>query len=325
MLPPTQAEPELAEVLEQARSHWGLEGECRFLRHGANFAYLALRAGAPVVLRLTDHAHRPPADTEAELQWLVVLRREGVRATVPLVSHDGRWLEIVRQGSRFFSAVLFEHVEGESLSSASLTESFAAEWGRYLSRLHRLAQRHGTAIRRADFFDDINFLTAERGVEISTQLLLAERFRGSAKWLRERLRTPHTYGLGHGDLHPGNFFMSASGMVAFDFDDACPMPLAVDLAAPLVSIRRLSAGTPHVRVCEEAFLRGYRSEHRVAPELFVELERVIDFRLLYVYFWIVGRRAANTEAATDEFLRRAEEFCLNEFISLGLARARPLL
>lgn len=285
------------EQLEAAKAAWGMSGDLVFVRRVENFVYEGRREDRPVILRLTHPDHRARHEIEAELDWMDHLAQGGLRLARPVPSRRGLYaetLEGVKDGPIFFAAV-FEKIPGRTLSGADeFTDPMLRTWGRYLGRMHALTRTYVPGphlIPRRDWDRDDGLLVARRGLDPADGAP-HDRFLELLEWLGTLPREPGAFGLVHGDLHHGNFFVEEGEITAFDFDDSCHHWNAYDLMVPFFTNLGVleDEGRPDdLPAMLAPFLEGYRSAYPLDPEWEARLPAFLDFRTALLYHWIKVR------------------------------------
>lgn len=186
----------------------------------------------PAILKVMHPDHRTPAQVQAEVDWLLALRSDGIPVAAPLPSRDGAWL--VSEGEPPRIAVAYARTPGRHLAPDEWTPELVRAHGRLLGQLQAHARSWTPpGPRRARWLDhrplerapealpdDGSFLAAV--AEVSA--CVAERVPQGAGDL----------GLIHADLHAWNVLVDEDGsLTAIDFDDAVIGPYLYDLVIPL--------------------------------------------------------------------------------------------
>jgi amicoumacin kinase len=101
-----------------------------------------------------------------------------------------------------------------------------------------------------------------------------------------------SYGLVHGDLHHGNFFVEESKITAFDFDDCCHHWFAYDLAVPWFTLcgefRPLGVAFNEDQLFG-IFLDGYAKTHTLSDRWIGRIGTFMAYRTALLYHWFKTR------------------------------------
>jgi len=206
-----------------------------------NVVYEYERDGQPLILRISYRPDRPPEQIEAELDFVNYLAEHGAGVSRPILSCNGRLLEmLVAEGVRFI-AVSFVKGKGMRVPDngyryrpGAPIEEYFQNWGRMLGRMHALAKRYrpaSAALRRPDWFQTDRFVNVEQRVPERLP-----RVREKLNQLMVQLRAlpvdGDAYGLVHGDFNDGNFTVDydTGEITVFDFDDCCYFWFMYELA-----------------------------------------------------------------------------------------------
>jgi amicoumacin kinase len=205
-----------------------------------------------------------------ELEFVEYLAARGVPVARPVASRGGKLVETIPVGAEeCFLVDCFEKAPGfmyPDEDEVLFPEEVLAEWGRTAARMHRLAagflpSRPGRRRPSWDGDDLLDFealLPPEEG-------LARRRYAELIAALRSLPRDEGRYGLVHGDLHHGNFFVEGGKLIVFDFD-ACRYSwflaetcLALDNCLPPTSFGEEARRDYALRFLR-FYLRGYREE-----------------------------------------------------------------
>ncbi|WP_026011232.1 phosphotransferase [Paenibacillus sp. OSY-SE] len=134
---------------EKTMERWEHDpGSLYYVRSSANSVFSFTRQGVRRYLRFNDECERIRASIEAEMDVLLYLREQSIRAGQPVKSRNGRYVEEVPTQWGTFHATVFEAVEGNQIDDEQLTEEQFVAWGRGLGRLHHIfKQRHRSAVQ----------------------------------------------------------------------------------------------------------------------------------------------------------------------------------
>lgn len=241
------------------------------------------------VLRLTHRTRRELREIMAEAEFVHFLKGQGASVCGVILSINGRVAEEV---AGEFTAVLFEKATGHLPVYEEWNHEFFYNWGKMTGQFHRLTQSYqpNPEFKRHQWYEDALFqvekwIPAEQ-TEVHRQ----------ARELFDRLnRLPMTadgYGLVHGDLHAGNFFVEEEGtLTAFDFDDCCYAWYPFDIAFLMYPVlTKLSRPPGHVegeadvvRTFLTHFMAGYRTENELDNSWWQTMPDFLKLRRLQLY------------------------------------------
>jgi Ser/Thr protein kinase RdoA (MazF antagonist) len=288
---------------------------------GGHFAdvYAFEKDGVEYVLRVI-----PPNDeidaraAESILEWMGHLAERGAAVTRPVRSEGRAYIEVIEDGSGTYVATVCEKASGvlaEKLPADAWTDALIEELGRTTGRMHAIARAYhppDDSLRRpawdeiGNCFHPVESLDAsEAGVRARLEDVMGR--------VNELPRTEEDYGLIHGDLHGGNFFVDTeSGTITvFDFDDCCYGWFAMDIAMALFDtlvVYPRSDEPASARRFMRAYLAGYNRERRLSH---FWVERIPDFlKLLEIGVYTMVYRQydpSDTESWVGKFMSNRGE------------------
>jgi Ser/Thr protein kinase RdoA (MazF antagonist) len=208
---------------------------------GQNLVFFYERTAVEYVLRVSFRDDRVPDQILAELDFVNYLYEHGVRVSRPIVSREGRFMEILQSDDHRFAVVSFERARGHRLPDRGyqyregvLIDEYFHNWGRLLGQMHRLAQQYtpnSPARTRPELLDVLANHSIPTYLPPSFDKV-RERFEALHATVSMLPKSSDVYGLIHADFSDGNFCVDyANGdITAFDFDDAAYCWFMYDLA-----------------------------------------------------------------------------------------------
>lgn len=276
-----------SEVARQAGDFWG--GRLTApepIRAVQNYVFSLACAGRPAILRLTHESHRQVEEVEAELRWLLDLKKRGLPVAAPFLSRRNHLTEMIPSAHGRFVVSCFERLEGGApdpdtpelwgegmferlgtLTAHLHQASYEAGWTQ--AHLPRRTWREESVAQNFHFYVPVG----EKAVH--------ERFDHVLAQLDALPRTRDAYGLIHADLNHANFLLTPSGLSLFDFDDSCYCWFAYDLIVPIFHLP--AANEEMAQAAFRSLLRGYESVRRFNPAWRRWLSLLLQWRDLLIY------------------------------------------
>lgn len=225
------------DILNQAASLFETDKDTfKLLGDFENYVYEVTKGGSSYVFRFAHSSHRSREQVEAELDWILFLKRKGVEVAAPVLSAHGRLLECLPVPEGEFIVSLFEKAQGYSIrvdDDLQFHESLFSRWGEMIGKMHDSTRTYTPSdgvSKRMDWQEE----------ELGAALRIAQKepfLLHKVEKLLKQIRTlpvnGNVYGLIHADVHSGNFFFDGKSMTIFDFDDCCYHWFINDLAIPL--------------------------------------------------------------------------------------------
>jgi Ser/Thr protein kinase RdoA (MazF antagonist) len=251
-------------LLQFTVSSYGLkkDSDIAFLKRGFNDTYLIRAGESRYVLRVYKHGWRKLPDIEGELEWLLLLRAEGIGVSYPLPDQKGHYIQKMEapEGRRY--AVLFSFAEGKALKKLVPEQAFLL--GKASAKLH-LATKNLQIATAQNYGVSSQF---EHTLEVLEPILV--HYPSALRYLQElqqsfvnEFTNVHQYlakGICHGDLQAENFrITSQNQFIFFDFDFFGKGYLAYDIGVFMWYDHKNKP--PRVR---EAFVKGYETERALS-------------------------------------------------------------
>jgi Ser/Thr protein kinase RdoA (MazF antagonist) len=277
-------------ALSRCIDHWGLVPEkTELIRDGINHVFGAVSvAGAPVIIRISDGAIRPPGELLGELRWLDHLIRHGCTVTTPIPSRRGELLETIDVDEDTMHVCCFKRFAGRELhpaTDAQWNDSLFLKLGGEIGRIHRASDelRLPDDQNRKPWYDG-EFMKLPDPLSSGFNQRVIEAMRAFLNELRRRPTPRRQYGLVHRDLHAGNFLVEKGKVEIIDFDLGCYGWRTMDFAVLLFShyyypsLRVPSASRELAGHVLAMVVQGYLEEYRLDHE---QLDTVGDMILLH--------------------------------------------
>lgn len=299
-------------------------GAGHLLNHSENQTFrIDTPNGGRYSLRVHRRGYQSAGSIEAELTWLMALRRgTAVPVPEPLPGHNGQLLQSFRTpDGEPYLAVLFHFIAGqEPLPSDNLAGLFGTLGG-YAATLHQQAMNwkpppgFQRQVWQASTILDADGLWGDwrvaPGVDASIRPVLDQL----EAVLRQRLgdygTVPDRFGLIHADMRLGNLLVDGERVTLIDFDDCGFCWFTYDFAAA-ISFHETSPTIPALRA---AWLDGYRRIRSLTEEDIASLDTMVMLRRMALLAWIGSHAetglarthmtgfAAGTAALAERYLR----------------------
>jgi amicoumacin kinase len=251
------------------------------------------RDGQAYIIKFVPTESDRVALARARWRFAHYLARNGVAVVRPVLSHNGKLVQVVEDEAKLYVVFCYEKAPGDHAKwdrGTAANDRLFEAWGQVMGRMHTLTKH----------YDD--------GSEIGGWRQEHAFFAGwckddavRARWLElgEHLKTlprdVDSYGLIHNDLHPQNFVVTDRGdrpqITVIDFEVCNHHWFACDIATALYPIAvcwvRLSdGGVTHLEFAQRAydhFMIGYRRENQLDDAWLARLPQFLSYRRMLLH------------------------------------------
>lgn len=288
------------QLLKEITDSIGLNNHnIKLITYSQNFVYDVSDGINSKILRITSDKHRTRDQILAELQWIDLLKANGIHACAAIKTNGKSQIISFESPTDTLHCVLFERAKGIPISSEMLNENLYYLHGALIGKIHKVTRKCPIEISNNRFrwsnnrlytSDILEFLPdniKEKISEISKELIsIAEQLP----------QTTETYRLIHFDLHYDNFYIHSKEAYLFDFDNCSNGYFVNDIAkalwASVFTYHRKSqfqeknpfldksiAG-PIMECVWNPFWDGYRSENEINKSWFEQIP--LFFELIHL-------------------------------------------
>ncbi len=224
-------------------------------------------------------------ETKAAMDFHYYLAENHVSASMPLKTRNGELVIATRDNGEEYIITAFAWLNGQTWGYIGNNEKLSFNWGKVMGDMHRAAKDYNPpnhydvqkdifdGFYWGSFFDD---LKAYPTVYKITQELLNE--------IIALPRDKDSFGIIHGDLHQGNFFVDGDQINVIDFGDSIYGWFALDIAISLCHAlwwdRKDEAGNDYTHSTIENFIKGYLSANQLSDFWLSKIPLFMKYRHL---------------------------------------------
>ncbi|GAB2565161.1 phosphotransferase enzyme family protein [Gracilibacillus alcaliphilus] len=302
-------------VIAEAASRYGVQfEELHLLGKHQNLVYGYLREGREYILRITHASHRSQNLIQGELDWINYLSKNDLHVSTPIYSDKGNLIETyVSDTNDCFFMVAFEKALGAPLQDTISQEEDFKYLGIVTGRLHSLTKNYLSTSEKTRRFtwNENEYLKKFTDHIPQSQ----ERVLSYLDQLMERLdelpKDQAAYGLIHGDLLFGNYFIQKDGTITlFDFDECqygwFMQDIAVNLFYGVVVPFQNENEITFARRYLTYFFEGYDKENTLDRKLLEQLPLFLELRQVILYSSLYRNgNLASLDSWSQTFLEKA--------------------
>lgn len=227
-------------VLNSAAALFNIMDKSIETLHGGHFSHVYgfNQDSKSFILRIT------PPDPEinkiqmlAILEWMEYLAGKGASVPRPIHSKNENLLEEINYKDQLYLAAVVDAADGilsEEMPLRDWNNELYQTLGRTIGKIHTLSSQNtidGAVRIRPDWDRVSNNFNPEHVQDADLALILSEREK-VVEYMQSFSKDIDSFGLIHGDLHMGNFFIDAqvNKITIFDFDDCVYGWFMMDIA-----------------------------------------------------------------------------------------------
>ncbi len=276
-----EAEKGNVKIFETLVSRWtNKKALIKPFRASANFVLLVEFDDYRYFMRFNEEKIKGTEEVKAELDYLNFIKSKGVKASSPVLSLDGNYLETFKIDNRILNAVMFKEIEGKQLDYNRLSIDYFKLWGESMDRIHRFSSCYPYDRRRKDWqelLDHAVNLVSKNDKEFKITC------EGIRQQLSELPKDKISYGLIHFDMELDNLIWNDKEIYTIDFDDCSYHWFIADIAYALRDIFDEGHSIDIENENFKAFIEGYRTNHCFDEEWLAQLPIMYELHRLLQY------------------------------------------
>lgn len=265
-------------------------------KHGRgyqNLVYEYKKENKDYILRISNSSTRSYIEIKSELEFLKHLSQFDVNVSLPVEMANGEAISRIVIAEKEFFAVTFEKAKGDHITYPDYLNNHEIfhELGKITGKLHRSSEKFmSEKNQRIDWKDNYylknfdSFVPVNEGKAIS----LEEQVKKIEKLSKSR----NTFGLIHGDINVGNFFVDKSKITLFDFDECQNSWFIEDIAIQLfytvyvMCDDSIEERNNKAKEFMQHFLKGYELEKSIDIEMLKLIPQFLMLREMIVHVGI---------------------------------------
>jgi len=276
-------------VLTEAAKRFSINiCDLKLLGYNQNFVYEYIKENKAYILRITHSSHRNEQQVLGELEWILYLSNHKVTASKPIYSRYNCLLERIDIEKGYFIVTSFEKAIGKKLTYPEFinNEEVFLNCGKLTGQIHALSKNYISSAKGKRHEWTHNYylknITNESNIFKGYQVIENE--------LNNFKKDRNNFGLIHGDINLGNFFVNQSQITVFDFDECQYSWFIEDIAIQLfyATYVFLDDSIHEREECASKFMnnfmKGYYMENNIDEydvkqiPIFLKLREIIVYR-----------------------------------------------
>ena len=173
-------------------------------------------------------------ETKAAMDFHYYLAANNVSVSHPLKETNGELVISTQENGEDYIITAFVCLNGRTWGYTGSNDKMSFNWGKVMGDMHRVAQSYAPPNKydvQKDIFDGYSWRSLLEDLKIYPDV-----YKIAQKLLDEIIALPRdndSFGVIHGDLHQGNFFVDGDNTSIIDFGDSIYGWFALDIAISL--------------------------------------------------------------------------------------------
>lgn len=208
-------------------------------------------------------------ETKAALDFNYYLAENHVSVSVPLKTVSGELVAFTPDGDENYYITASTWLDGKTWGYDGSNATLSFNWGKVMGSMHNAAKGYAPTNDvdvQKDIFNGYYWGSFFDKLKIYPSIYrIAQELQGEIAALP---RDKDSFGVVHGDLHQGNFFVDGDQISIIDFGDSVygwyVLDVAISLCHALWWDRKDEAGKDYTHSIIENFMKGYLSANQLS-------------------------------------------------------------
>lgn len=250
-----------------------------------NLIYEYENNSSKYILRVSDALVRNINEIKSELDFILHLYEDDISVAIPIISQQGKYIESIEVEDKLYYVTSFIKATGNHINYPDYLNNFEIYYQlcKLTGKLHKSSKEYkAEGVSRGSWKTNYymnnyeDFLPQDDlGLKAAYRKLIAE--------INKFPKSNDDFGLIHGDINVGNFFVDDKKLTLFDFDECQYSWYVEDIAIQLFYTVYVNNDDSILERNQMAidfmqhFLKGYKSENHFDTEM---IKRIPEFLIL---------------------------------------------
>lgn len=288
-------------IIKQSEKVYGVDSDKLELLGGFD-DNVFLSRDRNIVIKFLDTKKHRKENLLKELEVIKLMSTNGINTPAPLLSQNGKFIELIKGQKKDFYIIAFSNVEGNVLLDYEEDNHLIKQWGRTLGEMHEVSKKYSLELDKGylEWNHDINYEDFSKG----TGGIIEKKWSTYMEQLSIMPFNKDVYGVVHHDLHNQNIMMSGNEMYVLDFGDVRKSWYAYDASIPIYHALEKNRTQNKINSAEfyeqftKHFFEGYLEKTTISEEQYKLIPFFLEYRLLYSYLFFINSFKSN-EMSTD--------------------------
>ncbi|MHA2224122.1 MAG: phosphotransferase enzyme family protein [Candidatus Hodarchaeales archaeon] len=257
---------------------------------------------------------------KAEIDWINYLAQNEIPVSEPQLSCDNKYVEDIIIDNNSYIVVSFRKAPGNYINFRDPEEWKETLWekmGEILGKMHSLSVDFipNKDYKRTEFEEDI-FLKYDTILDKQKDKYIIKVYNQLISWMSTLHKPRNAYGMVHGDLNWGNYYIhNKTRLTLFDFDSCCYSWFIYDMAILIYSLIWDKPVDTAIRFLNEfipAFYKGYSKNYTLDNKWIKLMSDFLYFHDFFLYTAITETiNAGNTTEDYPSMLKIIRKRCVS--------------
>ncbi len=257
---------------------------------------------------------------KAEVDWINYLAQNDIPVSKPQLSCNNKYVEEIRIDNKSYIVISFSKALGNYINFRDPDEWNDTLWekmGEILGKMHSLSADFVPHMnyKRIEFEEDI-FLKYDIILDHEKDKDIIELYSSLINWISTLSKPKNAYGIVHGDLNWGNYYIyNKTRFTLFDFDSCCYNWFIYDMVILIWSLIWEKPVKSAIKVLQEfipSFYRGYSKYFTLDDKWIILMPDFLYFHDFFLYTAISETiNAGNTTEDYPSMLEIIRKRCLS--------------
>lgn len=266
------------------------------------------------ILRISQASTRTYEELKSELDLLIHLSYTGISISLPVKSCEGNLIEKITNKEETYFVTSFKKAEGAHISYPDYLNNYRMfyELGKITGKFHKASKKFKKELNNRISWTDNYYLKNSKEFIPTEEVDKINAFEMQIEEVKKVPKNQSNFGLIHGDINVGNFFVSGDKITLFDFDECQNSWFIEDIAIQLFyTVYVFNDDTKEERDLiatkfMQNFLEGYNKELEIDIEMLKFIPQFLVLREMIVHVGIYKKwDLSNLSDWADDYYRQS--------------------
>lgn len=293
-------------IVEFAARKYGVSrNDLKFIACWQNSVYEYNKTGRQYILRITHESHRSKELLKQELCWITYLADNKIRVCTPIPSLNSEIVEDIEIDRNKFFVTVFNKARGSKIGVLEMwPPNIVEKCGEITGQIHLLSKYYDQNIRYPWY--ENGYIKSRTKYIPESYIDVLENSDAVMEQIQGFNKNKNNYGIVHGDINCGNFYIHNGEVVLYDFDECAQDWFVDDIAIQLFYFTYVFENREErTDYFMRHFLKGYCKYNNIDKDELQRIPLFLKLRELIVFVGACrGCGLINMDKYTQSFVDR---------------------